>query len=594
MSHVAGVTKTQDELAALSGAAPLEVDEADIVKRLLLKTVIYGVDIQPFAVELAHLSLWIDSFVFGTPLSFIEHHVKSGNSLIGATKKDFDAFLAERSSSLFTMDLNEKFTQLHQVCVQLNSIQDITREDIERSKELYYSKITPILREMNLYLNLVNTRNMMLHEGKKKEAQTLAQGDTIRELVAGRNNALLVQIGQYQSRYGFFNWEVEFPEAFAGKERGFHIIIGNPPWDKTEFADPDFFAQFRSDYRSLPNSQKKQLQADLMNKPYIREAYEKQKQWRTTVNEYYKESAVACRGGKGDTARFFVDKNLHLLIPGGTLNYVLPTGILTEDGSAELRKYLFTEHSIVAFDGFENRQKLFPDVDSRYKFGLLQIAKRKDPHQQATMRFMLVDPDVLQSADETFAYALDDVKATSPEYMAYMEVRHGRDDLDILARVYSIFQPLAPSWLDFRIEMNATVDKKVFLESREKSLLPLYKGEMIWMYDSLFADPEYWLDPALFDAHLRQREISRMLHDVFPTLPASGTRTREQTVLAALGLKERTDLERFVRPDRLFYRLAFRDIAIDSQRCAAERRHSKFSIYVHSQTIYITRRTNCC
>ena len=564
----ARIAKTQADLAALSGAEPLEVDEADIVKRLLLKTVIYGVDIQPFAVELAHLSLWIDSFVFGTPLSFIEHHIKSGNSLIGATKKNFNAFLTEGGAfGLFTADLNDKFTQLHKVCVQLNSIQDTTREDIERSKNLYRSQISPILHEMNLYLNLVNMRDMMAHEGKKKESQAMTSGDcgdVIDRLVAGNNNALLVQIGQYQSRYGFFNWEVEFPEAFAGKERGFHIIIGNPPWDKTEFTDPDFFAQYRSDYRSLPNSQKKRLQTDLMDKPHIREAYEEQKTRRAIVNEYYKEHAVACRGGKGDTSRFFVDKNLRLLTPGGTLNYVLPTGILTEDGSADLRKHIFGEYSIMAFDGFENRQKLFPDVDTRYKFGLLQIARLQNPHQQAMTRFMLLDPDALQDSDGAFAYGLDDVQATSPEHMAYMEVRHGRADLDILARVYAAFPPLASSWLDFRVEMNATLDKKVFLESKAADSLPLYKGEMIWQYDSLFARPEYWLDPTAFDAHLRQREISRMIDDVFPVLVATGKRSREQAILAALNLADRAELEQFVRPDRIFYRLAFRDIARDT------------------------------
>lgn len=559
------IAKTQAELAALSHAKPLEVDEADIVKRLLLKTVIYGVDIQPFAIELAHLSLWIDSFVFGTPLSFIEHHVKSGNSLIGATKKDFDAFLTEGGSlSLFTTDLNDKFQQLHKVCVQLNSIQDTTREDIERSKELYRSQITPILREMNLYLNLVNTRNMMLHEGKKKEAQALTQGDVIPKLVAGQNNALLVLIGQYRSRYGFFNWEVEFPEVFAGKEPGFHVIIGNPPWDKTEFSDPDFFAQYRSDYRSLSNSQKKQLQADLMAKPYIREAYKEQKGWRTAVNEYYKEHATACRGGKGDTSRFFVDRNLRLLTPGGTLNYVLPTGILTEDGSATLRKHIFAEYSILAFDGFENNKGIFPEVHRSYKFGLLQVARVKNPEQQAMMRFMLTAPDALQSTNGAFAYSLEDVKATSPEFMAYMEVQRGRSDIDILSKVYSSFRPLAPDWLDFRVEMNSTTDKVIFLEKATTYSLPLYKGEMIWQYESLFGKPEYWLEPDSFDAHLQQREISRLIDDVLPQLVAPAKQTKEQTVLKALGLKERAELSRFVQPDRRFYRLAFRDIARDT------------------------------
>ena len=64
-------------------------ENAQILKRALLKRCIFGVDLNPFAVELARLSLWMDSFIFGTPLSFIEHHVQHGNALMGASVQEF-------------------------------------------------------------------------------------------------------------------------------------------------------------------------------------------------------------------------------------------------------------------------------------------------------------------------------------------------------------------------------------------------------------------------------------------------------------------------------------------------------------------------
>src|SRR5260370_18249231 len=65
-----------------------KLHELNLIKRHVLKSCIYGVDLNPMAVELAKVSLWLDSFTLGAPLSFLDHHLKCGNSLIGATIED--------------------------------------------------------------------------------------------------------------------------------------------------------------------------------------------------------------------------------------------------------------------------------------------------------------------------------------------------------------------------------------------------------------------------------------------------------------------------------------------------------------------------
>jgi hypothetical protein len=86
---------------------------------------------------------------------------------------------------------------------------------------------------------------------------------------------------------------------------------------------------------------------------------------------------------------------------------------------------------------------------------------------------------------------------------------------------------------------------------------------MIWQYHSLFGKPEYWLDPNEFDAHLQKREISRLIDDVYPDLATAPKKSKEEAVLKAMGLRQREELADFVRMDRLYYRLAFRDITGD-------------------------------
>lgn len=572
-----------------------EADELAVLKRILLKRAIYGVDVQPFAIELAHLSLWIETFIFGTPLSFIEHHVKSGNALIGTTRGRFTTYLDRtgQQQNLLTDEISETFARLNQVFHSLNRVQDTTAEDVERSKRIFRDEVRPALERMNLLLDTLNTIDMMMVEGDveyeaarktgDKKAQTAARqkrdgAEALRKklvrisrpLLDGAEPELRATLEAYRQRYQFFNWGVEFPEAFAmptREERGFHVIVGNPPWDKTKFADPDFFSQYRSNYRSLSNSAKKTLQTDLLAKPYIARRYRAESKRALVVNAYYKSRYPLNAGeGDGNLFRFFVERNLRLLTVGGSLNYVLPTALLTDDGSTELRKHILQHCRLLAFDGFENRKKLFPDVDTRYKFGLLQVENTPPEDEAAPMRcrFMLTSPATLTDSGTAFEYTLADIRATSPRHWAFMEVAHGRKDLEILARSYGRFSALDPEWLDFRRELDATNDKRIFHEKRKPHFLPLCKGACIWQYDSRFAEPEYWLDPEEFDAFLRNKEISRLIDDVYPQLTPNNKKSKEQNVLSALGLHQRAELAAFITPDRAYYRLGFRDIARDT------------------------------
>src|SRR5205814_10517329 len=69
---------------------PAKLTDINLLKRHVLKRCIYGVDLNPMAVELAKVSLWLDAFTLGAPLNFLDHHLRCGNSLIGATFKELE------------------------------------------------------------------------------------------------------------------------------------------------------------------------------------------------------------------------------------------------------------------------------------------------------------------------------------------------------------------------------------------------------------------------------------------------------------------------------------------------------------------------
>ena len=145
-------------------------DAAQILKRALLKRCIFGVDLNPFAAELARLSLWMDSFIFGTPLSFIEHHVQHGNALMGASVQEFIAYNATevRQNDLFVDNLSARFDELRGVMRELDAVRDTTAAEVEQSKRLWANNIAPKLNLLARALSFICTRRALLAEDDAK------------------------------------------------------------------------------------------------------------------------------------------------------------------------------------------------------------------------------------------------------------------------------------------------------------------------------------------------------------------------------------------------------------------------------------------
>ena len=535
-----------------------QIDESDIIKRLLLKRVIFGVDVNPFSIELSKLSLWIDSFIFGTPLSFLEHHIKCGNALIGTSIADFKQNTLTKSKGLFLQDLDSKFNALQEVFYKLDSIKDSTEIDIKESKRLYQDEILPTLTKLNLYLNYQNAKHFIKDPQERQSLLALQQAG-LESLEQDKKAKELIE--SYAKTYRFFNYEIEFPEIVSdGVFIGFDIIIGNPPWDKTKFSDSDFFPQFISNYRTLSNSKKEEIKTNLLAKPYIKAQYEREKTFIQSVNDYYKESYPLSSGsGDGNLFRFFVEKNLHLLAKNATLNYVLPSALMLEEGSLSLRKEILEHKKLNFFYGFENREKIF-DIDSRYKFALMQVQNTHidSTHKIKTM-FYKTNIDSVYDTNNIIETSLEEIATLSPSQLALQEVRD-KKDLEILAKCYARFKPLSLEWLDFRRELDMTNDKKIFIESFSEGLLPLYEGKMIHQFNAEFGEPTYFLDSTAFDKRLRSKEIHRLKQDL-------GINSKEyENILKTLSNSQSVEVleDSLICYDREFFRLGFRAVASDT------------------------------
>jgi len=236
-----------------------KLTNVNLLKRHVLKRCIYGVDLNPMAVELAKVSLWLDAFTIGAPLSFLDHHLRCGNSLIGATFEDlkdavsdYDKESGLRVYSMFGIDY-EPLKRAIQHVVFVNSMADATAAEVKQSASEY----TQARNELSGYKTILDLI-VVKHFGFPKATGLLAHGhdldlssrekfldslddDRERELVSK------VEALAQQPDRRFFHWEIEFPEVYFGfddsdqrriehknslaeSSAGFDTVIGNPPY----------------------------------------------------------------------------------------------------------------------------------------------------------------------------------------------------------------------------------------------------------------------------------------------------------------------------------------------------------------------------
>jgi len=236
-----------------------------LLKRAVLKRCVYGVDLNAMAVELAKVSLWLDAFTLGAPLNFLDHHLKHGNSLIGARIAEVEKAL-EGSVTLFSQNKFAGVMMASDFMQQDSYPSHNTIEQTRQSAQAYRDasdRLAPYKRVMDVYTSrwFGNTPSKDKH-GKNDFDPTIEflRRDDTHEWLADPCNphsrlpdndymqaGLVAKIAMKAAEEKcFFHWELEFPEVFFApskpggqdvqlrKDGGFDAVVGNPPWGAKE------------------------------------------------------------------------------------------------------------------------------------------------------------------------------------------------------------------------------------------------------------------------------------------------------------------------------------------------------------------------
>ncbi len=431
-----------------------QLDDRHIVRRMVLKKSIFGVDKNLMAVELAKTALWLHTFTVGAPLSFLDHHLKHGDSLHG---ERLDA-VQKGLQGLGMLFQQGELKRLELAAANLQQVADFTDVDIAEarmSKQLADDadvQLAPLHALLDFWRALRWLLPGWPPENMKKlaklgsEAQRAAlvellspQRNLVAVLAAGRveggaaeaANALLQQVRALAQRERFFHWWTAFPTAFVGKDPGFDAVIGNPPWDRIKLQEVEWFAEREPNIAAQPRAaDRKALIAALQKKgaPLAADYALAVERAEANARVLAKAGDFPLLGG-GDVNLYslFVERAQALVKPQGVVALLTPSGIAADKGAAEFFKSIATTGRLGALFDFENRKVFFPDVHASFKFCALVFGGNGRAFDSCRCAFFLHAFNELDEPARTLRLSAADFGLVNPNTGAAPVFRHARD-----------------------------------------------------------------------------------------------------------------------------------------------------------------------
>jgi len=323
-------------------------------KRRVVENCLYGVDLNGLAVELAKLSLWLETVAVDRPLSFLDHHLRHGNSLVGGKVATMGVLPSEipLRADPFRHQVEAKMPLLLKPLARIRQMASDTAQQIGEKNKLYRAFLRncrPFQQVADMWCSTFCTNTVLTTEQYQQAIDELGKPRRFARLAKQSwfENALQNAKGAFTR---CFHWELEFPEVFfqgtARRENpGFDAIIGNPPYDV--LAEREIGRDLSA------------LRAYIEHEPAYRPS----------------------RRGKNNLYKLFICRSLELLREGGYLGFITPMALLGDDQAADIRRKLVEVGSFTGIEVFPQKdnpaERVFPEA--KLSTAVFTLRKHKTP-----------------------------------------------------------------------------------------------------------------------------------------------------------------------------------------------------------------------
>ncbi len=490
---------------------------------------VYAVDMNPDAVELCKLALWLEGHNSGKPLSFLDHKIRNGNSLVGVTdlsvltkgipdeafnpvtgddkevckklKKDNAAFNKTKQSSLF--DQADSSPDAHAFSDEYHELDDIKQDDVA-AVQMAQQKFNRI-RSGNEWFKDWRACNLWTAaffytytEGSEKTAPT---SQFLKNYLQSPGAALGTVIGKadaLQAEHKFFHWPLEFPDVW--EQGGFDVMLGNPPWERIKLQQEEYFATRDIRIKNAANSAARNKlikELPLLN-PQLFHEYQNAMHNADALGKFLRESGRCNLTAVGDinTYSIFSELTSSLVNKDGATGIIVPTGIATDDGNKAFFGAMVENNRLITLFDFENKEAIFQEVHRSYKFCLLTLSGSDVGNKKARFGFFLSRVEHLLDKLRIFSLSKEDFLRLNPNTKTCPIFRTSVDaELTVkLYRRYPIFiNELKQSnfWgasIRRLFDMgNPKVSVNIGREATQDRFSPIFESKMMWQYDHRFA-----------------------------------------------------------------------------------------------------------
>ena len=519
---------------------PERLDDRHIVRRMVLKRCVYGVDKNPMAMELAKVSLWLHTFTAGAPLSFLDHHLRCGDSLFGGwVNKAMDD-----ENALFLQGPISEATRMAEAMQSIEELTDAEIGETDRSAALF-ADMQAGTQPLADFLSLVHAfawLNVRDKEDKIALQNFLSSrlGDPVAiatGALAPRTDVpdserfarLFAQAQALMDEERFLNWQVAFPGIWQDWEGprlrgGFDAVIGNPPWDRIKLQQVEWFAARRSEIAMAQRAaDRKKMIASLEEAadPLAREFAEARDRAAFTAHMAKASGDYPLlSGGDVNLYSLFVERAMTLVNAQGMVGLLTPSGIASDKTAAKFFKGVATEGRLCTLYDFENRRTrykekpFFPDVDSRFKFCAF-VASSAPTEEPAKCAFFLQDVAELDDPQRCFPLTAQDFARVNPN-TGTAPIFRSRRDAELTTAIYERLPVLVDrsegaevkAWpVQYFTMFHMANDSDLFrkkeeLEEQESAFpiggnrfgspkgewMPLYEGKMVQAFDHRASD----------------------------------------------------------------------------------------------------------
>jgi hypothetical protein len=484
--------------------------------RDVIRNCLYGVDLNPMAVELCKVSLWMEALEPGKPLSFLDDHIKHGNSLVGVgpgldiseiPDKAFQAAFGDDKKTGTALRRRNKRERAGQIGIRwdvtvIKSQEDLARWMTHQSQKLEVmpeEAVADIQAKEAVYQALLNDPQYLaqrleydlwtaaffwqIPEGDAETMLAPTQQE-LRRLRAEQplDAELTRRVQEIAAKQNFFHWAFEFPSVFNRNSPGFDVILGNPPWEAEELIEKEFFSVSAPNIAEIATKAKRSALIDELSKenPGLYKLWLNEKHAFSARSNFFKQSENFKLGAKGklNTYRLFAEHSSNSICSNGRNGLVLKSGIINAQDSQDLFGcWSKASRVVLAFD-FINLRLIFPGVVPNERFCLLVLTGLDSKASVANYAFGLEQIEDIRDRTKIFNVTVSDLMKINPNDLSVPPSLSSKD-YELLRHIHTMHPTLRSqdeSWNPWGIHytqghINSASASKLFSDLTSENLL---------------------------------------------------------------------------------------------------------------------------